>query len=176
MFRRDRYLRGGDHISFNQQGFAAVRFTEWRENFDHQHQNVRLEDGVQYGDLQQFVDFDYVANVARLNAATLATLASAPGEPRNVSTITTVLDNSTHLAWDPAAGMPAGATYEVVWRDSTAPNWTTSINTGTANSITLPFGPDNVILAVRSVDRAGHRSIAVLPTPRFTAPKPAAKP
>ena len=78
IFRRDRFLRGGDHTSFNHEGFAAVRFTEWRENFDHQHQNVRVENGIQYGDLLQFVDFDYVANVARLNAATLATLASPP--------------------------------------------------------------------------------------------------
>ena len=77
-FRLDRYLRGGDHLSFNQQGFAAVRFTEWRANFDHQHQDVRIENGKQYGDLLKYVDFNYVANVARLNAATLATLASAP--------------------------------------------------------------------------------------------------
>ena len=78
VFRRDRYLRGGDHTSFNEQGFAAVRFTEYRENYDHQHQNVRTENGVEYGDLPKFVDYDYVANVARLNAGTLASLASAP--------------------------------------------------------------------------------------------------
>src|SRR5579883_594593 len=77
-FRRDRFLRGGDHSSFNQEGFAAVRFTEWREDFNHQHQNVRTENGVEYGDLLKFVDFDYVARVARLNAATMAVLASAP--------------------------------------------------------------------------------------------------
>ena len=75
-FRRDRYLRGGDHISFNEAGFAAVRFTEFRESFNHQHQNVRSENGIEYGDLPKFVNFDYVANVARLNAATLAALAS----------------------------------------------------------------------------------------------------
>lgn len=165
IFRSDRYLRGGDHTSFNREGFAAVRFTEWRENFSHQHQNVRVENGVQYGDLPQFVDFDYVANVARLNAATLATLASAPGEPRNVHIVTTVLDNNTDLAWEPPAGMPAGASYEVVWRDTTAANWTTSVNAGTATSITLPIPPDNVIFGVRTVDAAGHRSPAVLPTP-----------
>ncbi|HEX3472588.1 MAG TPA: M20/M25/M40 family metallo-hydrolase, partial [Silvibacterium sp.] len=78
IFRRDRFLRGGDHTSFNQEGFAAVRFTEWREDFNHQHQNVRTENGVEYGDLLKFVDFDYVARVARLNAATMAVLASAP--------------------------------------------------------------------------------------------------
>ena len=78
IFRLDRYLRGGDHISFNQQGFTAVRFTEYRENYNHQHQNVRTENGVEYGDLPKFVNFDYVANVTRTNAATLASLASAP--------------------------------------------------------------------------------------------------
>lgn len=132
IFRRDRYLRGGDHISFNLEGFPAVRFTEWRENYDHQHQNVRTENGVQYGDLLPFVDFNYVANVARLNAATLATLAAAPGPPENVHILTTVLDNSTQLAWNPPAGMPAGATYEVVWRATTDPAWTLSQNAGTA--------------------------------------------
>lgn len=163
IFRRDRYLRGGDHISFSLEGFAAVRFTEWRENFNHQHQNVRVENGVQYGDLPQFVDFNYVANVARLNAATLATLASAPGEPQNVHIITAALDNNTELTWDPPAGMPAGATYEVVWRDTTDANWTNSVNAGTATSITLPVSKDNVIFGVRTVDTAGHRSPAVLP-------------
>ena len=79
VFRRDRYLRGGDHTSFNEQGFAAVRFTEYRENYNHQHQNVRTENGIEYGDLPKFVDYDYTANVARVNAATLASLASAPG-------------------------------------------------------------------------------------------------
>jgi hypothetical protein len=87
--RPDRYLRGGDHISFNREGYAAVRFTEWREDFNHQHQNIVLpqpgsSDPI-LGDLIQFVDFNYVANVARLNAATLATLASSPGEPANVA-------------------------------------------------------------------------------------------
>ena len=170
IFRRDRYLRGGDHISFSLEGFAAVRFTEWRENFNHQHQNVRVENGVQYGDLPEFVDFDYVANVARLNAATLATLASAPGEPQNVHVITAALDNDTELTWEPPAGMPAGATYEVVWRETTAPNWTTSVNAGTATSITLPISKDNVFFGVRTVDAAGHRSPAVWPTPARNKP------
>ena len=84
VFRLDRFLRGGDHFSFNQQGFAAVRLTEFREDFHHQHQNVRTENGVEYGDLPKFVDYDYVSHVARLNAATLASLASAPAPPANV--------------------------------------------------------------------------------------------
>jgi hypothetical protein len=181
IFRRDRYLRGGDHTSFNLEGFAAVRFTEWRENFDHQHQNVRVENGIQYGDLLQYVDFAYTANVTRLNAATLATLASAPGEPQNVHILASALDNNTELLWNPPAGMPAGATYEVVSRPTDAPTWTMLQSAGSATTITLPISKDNVIFAVRSVDRAGHRSIAVLPMPtRATQdsgqPKPVPKP
>jgi acetylornithine deacetylase/succinyl-diaminopimelate desuccinylase-like protein len=165
IFRRDRFLRGGDHTSFNQEGFTAVRITEWRENYNHQHQNVREENGIQYGDLLQYVDFNYVANVARLNAATLATLASAPGIPQQVRILTTSLDNDTELTWSAPAGMPAGATYEVVWRDTDAPTWTTFVSAGSATSIKLPVSKDNVIFGVRSVDAAGHRSIAVIPMP-----------
>lgn len=165
IFRRDRFLRGGDHTSFSNEGFAAVRFTEWRENYDHQHNNLRVENGKQYGDLIQYDDFPYIANVARLNMATLATLASAPGEPRNVTVVTTNLDNNTTLKWEPPAGMPADATFEVVWRDTDLPNWTTFVSAGTNTSITLPVSKDNVIFGVRSVDRAGHRSPAVYPLP-----------
>ncbi len=96
-FRRDRYLRGGDHTSFNAEGFPAVRFTEWREDFHHQHQNLRLEGGLEYGDLVKFVDFGYIAKVARLNAAVLAVTASAPGIPRNVRLVTATLDNNSTL-------------------------------------------------------------------------------
>ncbi|HEX7157475.1 MAG TPA: M28 family metallopeptidase [Edaphobacter sp.] len=165
IFRRDRFLRGGDHTSFNLEGFAAVRFTEWRENFDHQHQNVRVENGVQYGDLLQYVDFNYVANVARLNAASLATLASAPGSPREVHVVTTNLDNNTELTWSAPAGFPAGATYEVVWRDTDAPTWTNSLNVGAVTKAKLPLSKDNVVFGVRSVSAGGHRSLAVIPTP-----------
>jgi hypothetical protein len=176
IFRRDRFLRGGDHTSFNLEGFTAVRITEWRENFEHQHQNVRVENGVQYGDLLQYVDFNYVANVARMNAATLATLASAPGAPRDVHVLTNNLDNNTDLTWSAPAGMPAAATYEVVWRDTDAPTWSMSLNAGTATSIKVPVSKDNVVFAVRSVDAAGHRSIAVIPTPTrvrdFGQPQP----
>lgn len=174
IFRRDRFLRGGDHTSFNAEGFPAVRFTEWRENFDHQHQNVRVENGIQYGDLLQYVDFSYVANVARLNGATLATLASAPGVPQEVHVLTNALDNNTELVWEAPEGMPAGAGFEVVWRDTDAALWTSSISAGAATSIKLPVSKDNVIFGVRSVDAAGHRSPAAIPTPTrvrdFTPP------
>lgn len=165
IFRRDRYLRGGDHTSFNLEGFTAVRITEWRENYNHQHQNVRVENGIQYGDLIQYVDFDYVANVARLNAAALATMAAAPGIPQNVRILTTALDNNSELLWDPPAGMPADASYEVVWRGTEDPTWTTYVSAGRATRIKLPVSKDNVVFGVRAVDAAGHRSIAAFPTP-----------
>ncbi|NYF92186.1 M20/M25/M40 family metallo-hydrolase [Tunturiibacter empetritectus] len=166
IFRRDRFLRGGDHTSFNQEGFAAVRFTEWTENFDHQHQDVRTENNTQFGDLLRYVDFSYVANVARLNAATLATLASAPGQPQNVRILTTALDNNTELTWQPPVGAPANTTYEVVFRETDQPVWTDSESAGSALSLKLAISKDNVVFAVRSVDPAGHRSAAVLPTPQ----------
>lgn len=175
IFRRDRFLRGGDHTSFNAEGFTAVRITEWRENFDHQHQNVRVEKGVQYGDLLQFVDFNYVANVARLNAATLGTLAAAPGEPQNVHVLTAALDNNTELTWTAPPGMPADASYEVVWRATEEPTWTTYVSAGKATDIKLPVSKDDVVFGVRTVDAAGHRSIAVLPMPSRELP-PAGKP
>jgi hypothetical protein len=175
IFRRDRFLRGGDHTSFNQEGFAAVRFTEWTENFNHQHQNIRVEDGTQFGDLLQYVDFNYVANVTRLNAATLATLASAPGKPQNAHILTTALDNNSELTWEAPAGAPANTTYEVVWRETDQPTWTDFASAGSALSLKLAVSKDNVVFGVRSVDPAGHSSIAVLPTPERNA-RPTAKP
>src|SRR5437879_2492352 len=118
VFRLDRYLRGGDHISFNQQGFAAVRFTEYREDYHHQHQNVRTENGIEYGDVPKFVNFDYVANVSRLNAATLASLASAPAPPDKVRLVTKELENDSTLTWEPSPGSRTDA-YEVLWRATT---------------------------------------------------------
>ena len=105
IFRRDRYLRGGDHTAFNQEGFAAVRVTEWREDFNHQHQDVRVENGVQYGDLLQFVDLDYVKEVAELNGAAMATLAAAPPPPEKVRIVTKDLDNGTTLHWTAGAAV-----------------------------------------------------------------------
>ncbi len=165
VLRRDRYLRGGDHTSFNGEGFAAVRFTEWRENFDHQHQTLRTENGVEYGDLLKFVDFAYVANVARLNAAMLATLASAPSVPQHVKVLTTALDNNSELTWDAAAFAPPGTTYEVVWRDTTEMFWSHSQSAGAALTLKLNVSKDNVLFGVRAVDAAGHQSLAVPPLP-----------
>jgi len=175
-FRQDRFLRGGDHRSFNQEGFPAVRLTEWRENFDHQHQNVRIENGVQYGDLIGFVDFSYTAQVARLNVATLANLALAPAAPNKVRMLTAALGNNTALTWFSAEGVPPSTTYAVVWRETSAPDWqyiAPSTKFGDIprkqddgaelHAVTVPISKDNVIFGVRSVDPAGHSSPAVIP-------------
>jgi hypothetical protein len=164
VFRLDRYLRGGDHYSFNEQGFAAVRFTEFRENFHHQHQDVRTEGGVEYGDLLKFVDFDYVAQVARLNAATLASLASAPGPPAKVRLLTKDLENDSTLTWENSAGGRA-ASYEIVWRGTGSPDWEHVQKVGNVTRATLKLSKDNVIFAVRAVDAEGHRSLPVVPLP-----------
>jgi hypothetical protein len=163
IFRQDRYLRGGDHTSFNKQGFAAVRLTEWREDFNHQHQNVRTENGVEYGDLEKFVDFDYIANVARLNALTLATMAEAPAPPKNVHMITKKLQNDTTLEWD--ASDDPKATFELVWRDTTAPDWENAKFLGKVTTVTVPESKDNVIFGVRAVSANGFKSYASTPVP-----------
>jgi len=164
VFRLDRYLRGGDHYSFNQEGFSAVRFTEFREDFNHQHQNVRTENGVEYGDLPKFVDYDYVAAVARLNAATLALLASGPAPPANVSLVTKDLDNDSTLTWDVSPGGLA-ARYEVLWRATTSPEWEHVQKVGNVTRATLKLSKDNVIFAVRAIDGQGHASLPVVPAP-----------
>ncbi len=164
VFRIDRYLRSGDHISFNQQGFAAVRFTEYREGYHHQHQNVRTENGIEYGDVPKFVNFDYVANVSRLNAATLASLASAPAPPDKVRLVTKELENDSTLTWEPSPGSRTDA-YEVLWRATTSAEWEHTQPVGNVTKTTLPISKDNVIFAVRAVDKEGHRSLPVVPLP-----------
>jgi hypothetical protein len=162
IFRLDRYLRGGDHYAFNQQGFAAVRFTEFRENYTRQHQNVRTQNGIEYGDLPKFVDFDYVARVAKLNAATLASLASAPAPPGNVKIVTKDLENDSTLKWEASHGATG---YEIVWRATSAPDWEHTESVGNVTQARMKLSKDNVIFAVRAVDNEGHRSLAVVPVP-----------
>jgi len=165
IFRRDRFGRGGDHTSFSNEGFAAVRFTEWLENFNHQHQTPRVENGIEYADDIKYDDFNYIANVARLNMATLATLASAPGQPQKVAVLNPPYDTRTTLRWEKPAGFPVGATFEVVYRDTDQPDWTNVISAGDVTTVAIPISKDNVIFGVRSVDTAGHRSAAVYPIP-----------
>jgi hypothetical protein len=164
IFRLDRYLRGGDHYSFNQQGFAAVRFTEYREDFHHQHQNVRTENGVEYGDLARFVDFEYVAQVARLNAATLASLAAAPAPPANVHLLAKDLENDSTLTWEASPGGFATG-YEILWRATYSPEWEHVEKVGNVTHTTLKLSKDNVIFAVRAVDGYGHWSLPIVPLP-----------
>ena len=169
--RPDRYLRGGDHSSFNREGFTSVRFTEWREDFNHQHKNVvRPPAGSSepvHGDLPEFVDFRYVAQVARLNAATLATLAFAPGVPQKVAIEAKDLGNGTTLTWEPPDGGGVSH-YEVLWRETTAPNWqyvrqvVPTAETGQV-SVSLPISKDNVIFGIRAVDAREHRGLVAVP-------------
>jgi Zn-dependent M28 family amino/carboxypeptidase len=165
IYRPDRYLRGGDHTSFNEQGFAAVRLTEWRENYDRQHQNPRTENGIEYGDLPKFVNYDYLANVARLNVTALASLASTPASPANVRLLTKELTNDSTLAWDaPAGGLVDH--YEVLWRDTTSPVWQNKqIVPATATRATVDVSKDNVIFGLRAVAKDGSKSMAVVPMP-----------
>jgi hypothetical protein len=165
VYRRDRYGRGGDHIPFLERGYPAVRFTEPNEEFRHQHQNVRTEDGVQYGDLPEFVDFAYIANVARINAVSLAALANAPARPKQVTILTARLTNDTDLKWD-ANTEPDLAGYEIVWRDTTSAVWTSSKWVGNVTSYTMKgMSKDNYFFGVRSVDKGGNRSPVTYPRP-----------
>ena len=165
VYRRDRYGRGGDHIPFLERGYAAVRFTEPNEDFRHQHQNVRAENGVQYGDLPEFVDFKYVADVARVNAASLAMLALAPARPKNAVVVTARLTNDTALRWD-ANKESDLAGYEIVWRDTTSPVWTNSKTVDNVTSYTMKgLSKDNFFFGVRALDKNGHRSPVSFPKP-----------
>jgi hypothetical protein len=164
IYREDRFLRGGDNLPFLAQGWPACRFTEPHENFAHQHQDVRVEDGVQYGDLPRFVDFDYVARVARVNAAWMWSASQAPQLPRDVVVDVTNLTNQTTLKWtsDPD---PHRRGYEVVWRPTINPVWTHRIEVGDVSEATVDVSKDNVVLGVRAVGKDGHRSPAVFPFP-----------
>ena len=165
VYRRDRYGRGGDHIPFLERGYPAVRFTEVNEEFRHQHQNVRVENGVQFGDLPEFVDFAYVANVARVNAASLAALALAPSRPKGVTILSQRLQNDTELKWD-ANTEPDLAGYEIVWRDTTAAVWTNSRAVGSVTGFTMKgMSKDNYFFGVRAIDKDGNRSQVTYPKP-----------
>lgn len=175
IYRRDRYGRGGDHIPFLERGFAAVRFTEPDEDYTHQHQNVRTVDGKFYGDTIDYVDFEYTANVARVNLTALASLALAPSKPKNVGIITGGLTNDTVLKWDANTDQDL-AGYEVVYRDTTAAEWTNTIPVGNVLTYTAKaMSKDNYFFGVRSVDKNGNKSPVVYPRP-MQAPRPTTTP
>jgi len=179
IYRRDRYGRGGDHIPFVERGFAGVRFTESDEDYTHQHQNVRTENGVFYGDTPEYVDFDYTANVTRVNLVALAGLAWAPAKPRNVGLITGGLNNDSVLKWDANSdGDLAG--YEVVWRDTTGAEWTGMARAGKVLTYTAKgMSKDNFFFGVRAVDKSGNKSPVVYPRPASApraGPSPSPRP
>ncbi len=162
VFRPDRFLRGGDHTGFNEAGYPAVRFCEVYENYDRQHQDIRVEDGVQYGDLPEHVDEGYLADVARLNAAAIVHLANAPSPPNNTRIMVAELANDTTLRWD-ASPEPDVAGYEVVWRATTAPEWEHFEDVGDVTEATIDKSKDNWFFGVRAYDRDGYRSPVVIP-------------
>ncbi|MFM9905911.1 MAG: M20/M25/M40 family metallo-hydrolase [Pyrinomonadaceae bacterium] len=163
VYRRDRYGRGGDHIPFLENGFAAVRFTEPHEDYTHQHQSIKMVDGAQYGDLPEFVDYDYVANTARINLIALANLALAPAKPKNVTILTGRLTNDTDLKWDANTDADI-AGYEVVWRDTTSAFWTNSAAVGNVTTYTAKeMSKDNYFFGVRAIDKSGNKSPVVYP-------------
>ncbi len=164
IYRRDRYLRGGDHSPFLDAGYAAVRFTEPHEDFNHQHQDLRTENGKKIGDLVEYVDPEYVAQVARVNAASLASLALAPAAPQDVKVKTANLDNGTDLVWK-ANTEPDLAGYRIVWRDTTAPQWQGSKFVGNVTAYRVDLSKDNLLFGVQAVDRDGNVSPATYPLP-----------
>lgn len=164
MFRRDRLMRGGDHASFSRAGFPAVRLTEMNEDYRHQHQNVREEDGVQYGDLPEFVDFDYLSNVTRTNVAALASLAKAPARPTNVQIVLDKLAPTTTIAWEKNTESDL-AGYELVWRATSAPTWQGFEPVGQTHRVTVDRSKDNYFFGVRAIDRDGFRSVVTFAQP-----------
>ena len=160
IYRADRFRRGGDQESFTAQGFPAIRFVEIHEDFRHQHQNVRVENGVSYGDLPEYLDYAYLANVTRMNVTALAALALGPDQPGAVQILVSGLSNDSTLRWKAAA---RAASYEVVWRETSSPVWQHARNIGNVTQATVPVSKDNFILGVRSVDADGLRSPAVYP-------------
>ncbi|MCC5913311.1 MAG: M28 family metallopeptidase [Balneolaceae bacterium] len=164
IYRADRYLRGGDHMPFLDLGYPAVRFSEPHEEFKHQHQDIREEDGVQYGDLPEFVDYPYVARVTHVNLAALANLARAPQEPRDVGMNISRLENDTRLRWE-ASPSAHVAGYEVLWRETTSPVWQhKDFTTDTSYTAEL-LSKDNYLFGVRAVSEGGHVSSTVYPFP-----------
>jgi hypothetical protein len=167
-FRRDRYGRGGDHVPFLRQGYAAVRFTEPYENLSRQHADVTVKDGRKEGDLPEFVDYGYLASVTRVNVATLAALALAPAAPSAVL-IDPSLSYDTTLTWDP---VPGASGYAVRLRDTTSPTWQQRINVGpTTRAVLKNISKDDDQFAVEAYDPQGHVSLPTAPTPLTRRPK-----
>ena len=163
IYRNDRFLRGGDHSPYVDTGYAAVRITEMNENFNHQHQDVRTDKGVMYGDLAGFMDFEYLRKNTALNLANLANLAKSPGTPQNVRIEVRNLTNGTQLSWKaPANGQVRG--YYILMRETTSAVWQKKIFTR-ETEVTLPYSKDNYFFGVQSVSAGGNESVPVAPLP-----------
>lgn len=164
IYRNDRFGRGGDHTPYCKEGFTAVRITEFNENYDRTHQIVREENGIKYGDMPEFVDYEYVRKNTGINLATLANLASAPFAPEKVSINISGLSNSSDLFWEaPKTGKkPAG--YYVLMRETYQSLWERKIFVSDTE-ITLPYSKDNYFFAVQAVDDEGHESEIIIPSP-----------
>lgn len=163
VYRNDRFLRGGDHTPYVQRGFAAVRITEMNENYTRQHQDIRTEKNINYGDLPEHIDFEYLRKNTCLNLANLASLSKAPPMPDSVKMEVKKLSNSTYLYWKtPGFGKVKG--YYVLLRETTSASWQRKIFTG-ETEIRLPYSKDNYFFAVQSVNDTGNESLPVVPIP-----------
>lgn len=161
VYRNDRFLRGGDHTPYVENGYAAIRITEMNENYYHQHQNVRKENNIQYGDLPEFMDFEYLRKNTALNLSNLANLAKSPSMPQNVKIEVRRLTNYTTLSWEaPKTGKLKG--YYILMRETTSPVWQKKIFTKKTTA-TLAYSKDNYFFAVQSVSDSGNESLAVIP-------------
>jgi hypothetical protein len=161
IYRNDRFLRGGDHTPYVENGYAAVRITEMNENFTHQHQNVRMENEIQYGDLPQYMDFEYLRKNTAMNLSNLANLSKAPPMPDSVKIETRRLTNTSSLSWQaPKTVKPKG--YYILIRETTSSVWQKKIFTS-ETSVTLPYSKDNYFFAVQSVNETGNESLPVVP-------------
>jgi len=163
IYRNDRFLRGGDHTPYVQRGYAAVRITEMNENYYHQHQDVRIENGIQYGDLPEFMDFEYLRKNTCMNLCNLANLAKSPSKPVNVKVDTRKLTNLTNLSWEPPKSGKANG-YYVLMRETTSAVWQKKFFT-TETKMDLPYSKDNYFFAVQSISNDGNESLPVVPSP-----------
>ena len=162
VYRNDRFLRGGDHTPFVRAGYPAVRFTAPFEEYARQHEDVRVENGIQYGDLPEYVEPVYLAGVTKLNAASLIHLANAPSVPGDARMIVAALTPDTTLRWT-ASPEPDVAGYEVVWRETTSPAWQYARDVGNVTEATIPLSKDNWLFGVRAYDHDGYRSPVAFP-------------
>jgi Zn-dependent M28 family amino/carboxypeptidase len=163
VYRNDRFLRGGDHTPFSQNGFTAIRFCEMNENYDHQHQDVRKENNIQYGDLPEFMDFDYVKKVTRSNIATFSNLAWSPKAPTNVGIEVKDLTNFSTLVWTAPEGKNVYG-YQILVRETASSHWEKAIFVKETKA-EIPYSKDNYFFAVQSVDELGHSSLPIFPIP-----------